>query len=120
MANVRPALVLVCTWLMPGNTYSTGSSTVVTFLPVELISSRVAYSVVVLPAPVGPAQMTMPNGAWTSLEYVLYVSAGIPSWPRLTIDFDLSSRRMTIFSPNTVATDDTRTSIWRPSTLVEN
>ena len=27
---------------------------------------------------------------------------------------------MTIFSPNTVATDDTRTSIWRPSTLVEN
>ena len=53
---------------MPGNTYSTGSSTVVTFLPVELISCNVAYSVVVLPAPVGPAQITMPNGACTIFE----------------------------------------------------
>ena len=41
---------------------------VVTFLPVELISSNVAYNVVVLPAPVGPAQMTMPYGACTILE----------------------------------------------------
>ena len=68
VAKVRPAWSLVWIWLMPGNTYSTGSSTVVTFLPVELISSSVAYSVVVLPAPVGPAQMTMPNGEWTSFE----------------------------------------------------
>ena len=27
-ANVRPALGLTCTWLMPGSRYSTGSSTV--------------------------------------------------------------------------------------------
>jgi len=47
---------------MPGNTYSTGSSTVVMFLPDEFTSNNDAYSVVVLPAPVGPAQMTMPNG----------------------------------------------------------
>jgi len=30
-AKVSPALLLVCTWLMPGRRYSTGSSTVMTF-----------------------------------------------------------------------------------------
>ena len=29
-AKVRPAFGLVCTWLMPGSRYSTGSSTVMT------------------------------------------------------------------------------------------
>ena len=29
-ANVSPARVLICTWLMPGSRYSTGSSTVMT------------------------------------------------------------------------------------------
>ena len=33
VANVSPARSFVWTWLMPGNTYSTGSSMVVTFLP---------------------------------------------------------------------------------------
>ena len=33
LANVNPALTLVCPWLMPGSQYSTGSSIVVTFLP---------------------------------------------------------------------------------------
>ena len=65
---MRPACSLVWIWLMPGNTYSTGSSTVVTLVPVELISSSDAYSVVVLPAPVGPAQITMPNGEWIIFE----------------------------------------------------
>ncbi|CAB4872365.1 unannotated protein [freshwater metagenome] len=54
---------------MPGNTYSTGSSIVITFLPPSLMARSVAYSVVVFPAPVGPAQMTMPNGAWMSLDH---------------------------------------------------
>ena len=35
-AKVRPALGLTCTWLMPGRRYSTGSSTVMMFLSVEL------------------------------------------------------------------------------------
>lgn len=68
VANVRPAWSLVWIWLMPGNTYSTGSSTVVMFLPAEFTSSSDAYRVVVLPAPVGPAQITMPNGAWIIFE----------------------------------------------------
>ncbi|CAB4872351.1 unannotated protein [freshwater metagenome] len=32
----------------------------------------------------------------------------------------LSSSRMTTFSPNTVASDDTRTSMSLPSTVIEN
>ena len=35
-ANVRPAFVLTCTWLIPCSRYSTGSSTVMMFLSVEL------------------------------------------------------------------------------------
>ena len=30
-ANVSPAFALVCTWLIPGSRYSTGSSTVMMF-----------------------------------------------------------------------------------------
>ena len=37
-AKVRPALALVCTWLMPGSRYSTGSSTVIT-----LTSGRLSW-----------------------------------------------------------------------------
>ena len=37
-AKVRPALGLVCTWLMPASRYSTGSSTVIT-----LTSGRLSW-----------------------------------------------------------------------------
>ena len=53
---------------MDGKTYSTGSSMVMTFRVRSATSLRVAYSVVVLPLPVGPAQSTIPKGARTSLE----------------------------------------------------
>ena len=68
MAKVSPACSFVWIWLMEGKTYSTGSSIVMTFRMTSLISVRVAYSVVVLPLPVGPAHNTMPNGARTSAE----------------------------------------------------
>ena len=68
MAKVSPACSFVWIWLMDGKTYSTGSSIVITLRETSAISVRVAYSVVVLPLPVGPAQSTMPKGARTKAE----------------------------------------------------
>jgi hypothetical protein len=45
---------------MPGSWYSTGSSMVMILSSTVLISDRQAYSVVVLPEPVGPVTSTMP------------------------------------------------------------
>ena len=61
-AKVSPALALVCTWLMPGSRYSTGSSTVITLISGRLTTLSVAYSVVDLPDPVGPVTRIMPCG----------------------------------------------------------
>jgi hypothetical protein len=47
-------------WLMVGNVYSTGSSTVITLISSLLMAMSDAYSVVVLPEPVGPAHTTIP------------------------------------------------------------
>ena len=41
-ANVRPALMFTCIWLMPGSWYSTGSSIVMMFLSTELITLSAA------------------------------------------------------------------------------
>ena len=59
-AKVIPALVLTCTWLTPASWYSTGSSTVMTFLVSSLTMLRVAYSVVDFPEPVGPVTRMVP------------------------------------------------------------
>ena len=42
VAKVRPALGLVCTWLMPAIRYSTGSSTVMTLISGRLTMLSVA------------------------------------------------------------------------------
>ena len=62
LANVKPALSLVWPWLTPGRAYSTGSSIVTMFLPVSTSSASDAYSVEVLPLPVGPVISTIPSG----------------------------------------------------------
>ena len=49
-------------WVIPSNWYSTGSSMVTTFLVGSLTSPSVAYSVVVLPEPVGPVHRIIPRG----------------------------------------------------------
>ena len=59
---MSPACSFTWIWLIVGNTYSTGSSIVTTLISSLLIAVSVAYSVVVLPEPVGPAQITMPYG----------------------------------------------------------
>ena len=60
--KVRSIFSCTCTWLMRGSRYSTGSSTVMILRSGVLISSSAAYSVVVLPLPVGPVTRTMPLG----------------------------------------------------------
>ena len=54
LAKVIPACSLVWIWLIEGNTYSTGSSIVMMLRLGSSISVSAAYSVVVLPLPVGP------------------------------------------------------------------
>jgi hypothetical protein len=73
---------LICIWLIDGTTYSTGSSIVTMLRSGELSCAMAAYRLVVLPLPVGPAQMTMPNGERTMSLKMAYVSGGMPSWDR--------------------------------------
>ena len=47
-------------WVTPVSRYSTGSSMVMIFFSGELMASRAAYRVVVLPLPVGPVTRIMP------------------------------------------------------------
>lgn len=60
LAKVRFFLMLICTWLIMGSWYSTGSSTVMIFFSTELISLSAEYSVVVFPLPVGPVTSIIP------------------------------------------------------------
>ena len=66
---------LICIWLTAGNTYSTGSSIVITFSSLRLISASVAYRVVVLPEPVGPLHTIIPYGLRTIDRYRSYVGS---------------------------------------------
>ena len=119
-ANVMSACSLIWIWLIDGNTYSTGSSMVMMLRSELLISLSAAYSVVVLPLPVGPAQMTMPNGERISCENRARVSAGMPSRGSWSSERLLSRSRSTAFSPQMVAVVATRTSRERSSTVASN
>ena len=55
---------LTWVWLMPSRSYSTGSSTVMMLSVWSSSRDSAAYSVVVLPEPVGPVTSTMPCGWW--------------------------------------------------------
>ncbi|MNZ30176.1 hypothetical protein D3C78_474360 [compost metagenome] len=59
-AKVRPFFSLTGICSTPGSWYSTGSSMVMILSTPWLISVIMAYSVVVLPLPVGPVTSTMP------------------------------------------------------------
>jgi len=67
-AKVIPDCSLIWIWLIDGKVYSTGSSMVMMLRSGVLISPSELYSVVVLPLPVGPAQITMPYGDCSSSE----------------------------------------------------
>ena len=114
------ACSLIWIWLIDGMTYSTGSSMVMMLRSESLISLSAAYSVVVFPLPVGPAQITMPYGDPMSSENSVRVSRGMPSRSSWSNDRLLSRRRSTAFSPQIVAIVATRTSSGRPSTIASN
>ena len=103
---------------MPLIWYSTGSSTVMIFLSGVLIWPRQAYSVVVLPEPVGPVTSTTPSERWMRRSNLFWSSERKPSCGRPSARFDLSRIRMTIDSPWFVGTVETRRSRSRPPTLI--
>ena len=60
------------------------------------------YSVLVLPDPVGPVTSTMPYGFRMAFSNFSSDSGSKPSLVMSSRRFSLSSKRMTIFSPNSV------------------
>ena len=62
-ANVSPFFSFTGICVMPLIWYSTGSSMVMILSSSFLISLSAAYSVVVLPDPVGPVTSTIPYGS---------------------------------------------------------
>ena len=59
-----PAVLFTCDWMMPGISYSTGSSMVVVFFSGTAMRLRVENDVKDLPEPVGPVTRKMPLGLW--------------------------------------------------------
>ena len=95
----RPMASLIGIWMMPSISYSTGSSAVSTLESMVLISRRAAYSVVVLPAPVGPVTMKMPLGLWTVSRIYSWICAGSPRLSMFKLTEERSRTRSTTDSP---------------------
>ena len=76
--NVNPIFSFNCTWLIPFNVYSIGSSTVTIFVFYLFNNFNVAYNVVVLPDPVGPLIKTIPLGLLTPSKYKFFSSSENP------------------------------------------
>ena len=110
-AKFRPMFSRIWTWLMPGRLNSTGSSAVMMFVSVVFSREIDEYRVFVLPLPVGPVTSTMPQGFWIAASKRDSGSGSNPSFVMSSMSLSRSSRRMTIFSPNSVGSTDTRKSI---------
>ena len=116
-AKVSPERSCTCTCVMPGTCTSTGSSSVTMFRSGVLTCWMPAYSVFVLPEPVGPVMSTRPC-ACTSAALTSSSCEGVS--PVLLSIGTLSargSRRMTTFSPCSVGSVEMRASTVRPSTV---
>ena len=119
-AKFRPMFSRTCTWLMPARLNSTGSSAVMMLVSGVLIFAIDEYSVFVLPLPVGPVTSTMPHGRRIAGSNLASDSGSKPSFVMSSISLSLSSRRMTIFSPKSVGSTETRKSIsFGDAVLVE-
>ena len=113
LAKVRSILALTWVWPTPASSYSIGSSTVMMFWPRVSRRSSAAYSVVVLPEPVGPVTRMMPCGCATSCSKRESTSPCMPTDSRLSLAPLLSSRRSTARSPCALGRVLTRTSTAR-------
>ncbi len=116
-AKVSSIFGLTCVCEMPSSWYSTGSSTVRMLLSGELISDRQAYSVVVLPEPVGPVTSRMPCGRLMMPRTTSSMSAGMPMSPSPSSTELRSSKRIVMRSPVAVGTVATRMSTSLPAIL---
>ena len=115
VAKVMPARGLIWDWLTPSSLYSTGSSTVMIFFVTVLSLLSAAYSVVVLPLPVGPVTKIIPNGLSINTLKSSSSFLGRPSSFRLNIMLPLSKILKTTFSPPTVGNEATLRSNSFPS-----
>src|ERR1700730_9621168 len=95
--------------------YSIGSSTVMMLRVLSLRRSSPAYSVVVLPEPVGPVTSRMPCGLWISSSMSCWVCASMPRESRSSLPACLSRIRSTTRSPCPEGMVETRTSTARPA-----
>ena len=116
-ANVRFALLFVCTWLIPSILASTGSSTVMILTSVLLSSDNAVYSVVDLPDPVGPVTNKIPCGLLIIWSNTLSSCSLRPRSFFSLVRAVLDVSRITIFSPYTVGRTDTRISYSIRSTI---
>ena len=113
LAKVKSILAFTCVWPTPANSYSIGSSTVMMLVCVESTLPSAAYSVVVLPEPVGPVTKIMPWG------WLINCSNCASTWPCMPTDSSvsllplLSSKRSTARSPWALGKVLTRTSTAR-------
>ena len=110
MAKVSPIDGLTCDWLMPGISYSTGSSTVRIFRVGSFRIESMVASVVVLPLPVGPVTTIMPWGKAKRPVMIRSSRAARPSLPISSRPRSRGSRRMTALSLCCVGIVATRTS----------
>ena len=109
-AKVSSIRGLTCVWPTPSSAYSIGSSTVIMLSEPRGSRDSAAYSVVVLPDPVGPVTSTMPCGSRISLSIAAIVGSLMPSAARSSCAESRSSSRSTTRSPDPVGSVDIRTS----------
>ena len=115
-ANVSPVFGFTCTCLTPVSSYSTGSSTVMIVFSGVLTVVSPAYSVVVLPEPVGPVTRIAPWVACSASWKRARSCSDMPSTSRSMTTASLSRMRITTDSPRTTGSVATRRSTWWPST----
>ena len=87
------------------------------FWVLSLRRSRAAYSVVVLPEPVGPVTSRIPCGLWISSSIVAWVRGSMPRELSSSRPACLSRIRSTTRSPWPDGMVETRTSTARPAIL---
>ena len=118
LLNVMPMFSCTGIWVMPGISYSTGSSTVMIFFSPSMMYCKAEYRVVVLPEPVGPVTRIIP---WLFFRICWKLVMMLPDSPdllRSRICFFWSRIRMTISSPYGVGTVLTLMSMVRPPLFV--
>ena len=112
-AKVKSIFSLTCTCVNPGRRYSMGSSTVMTLSCSASTSDSAAYSVVVLPEPVGPVTSTRPELRPKISRKRTSMSCGMPISSSRRSESPWPSKRITTDSPYCEGRVDNRTSSVR-------